>query len=742
MEVLSGIVQGIVYKSEETGYVVAKLNVGKDTFTITGNMLLLKESQNIKATGEWITHKQYGQQFKVESFTEVLPESVEGIEKYLSAGVIKGIGPITAKKIVAHFGDKTLKILDENINKLKEVEGIGGKKFEIIRESYEEQKDLKEITMFFQEHGITINQTLKIYKKYGLTSIEVVKENPYRLCEDITGIGFLTSDRIAQSIGIEDTSDFRIQTGIKYVLNQYSLAGNTYMPIERLVKECIKVLGVEEHIIRENIGNSAIDGKIKIEMFNDEECVSSLLYYFSEIGITERIANLCMYNFQNINTDVDYEINQFEKNNSIKFADSQKEAIKGAFINGIEIITGGPGTGKTTIIKAIIEVYEGAGKKVLLAAPTGRAAKRMSESTGREAKTIHRLLEMGVSDDGEDRSFFNKGESEPLEGDVIIIDEASMIDVLLMYNLLKAIKLGTRIIIVGDVDQLPSVGAGNVLNDLIESEFIKVFRLGEIFRQGKESMIVTNAHLINDGKMPILNQKDGDFFFDGKEDTTETLNTVLSLINTRLTKFNSKWDKIRDMQVLTPTRKGELGVQNLNNEIQKMLNPPSKYKKEKVVRDIIFREGDKIMQTKNNYELKWKRIYGIGEDEGEGVFNGDMGFIRSISDDYKTIVVIFDEEREVIYDNISCEELELAYAITIHKSQGSEFKVVIIPSFMGPPLLLNRNLLYTGITRAREMVVITGKKSALNYMVNNTNSMERYSSLKYRLDDVRLLSDD
>ncbi|MEG0297049.1 MAG: ATP-dependent RecD-like DNA helicase [Clostridium sp.] len=742
MEVLSGIVQGIVYKSEETGYVVAKLNVGKDIFTITGNMLLLKESQNIKATGEWITHKQYGQQFKVESFTEVLPESVEGIEKYLSTGVIRGIGPITAKKIVAQFGDKTLKILDDDINKLREVEGIGEKKFEIIRESYEEQKDLKEITMFFQEHGISINQTLKIYKKYGLTSIDVVKENPYRLCEDITGIGFLTSDRIAKSIGIEDTSEFRIQTGIKYVLNQYSLAGNTYMPIEKVVKECMKVLGVEENIVRENIGNSAIDGKIKIEMFNDEECVSSLLYYFSEVGITERIANLCMYNFQNINTDVDYEINQFEKNNSIKFADSQKEAIKGAFINGIEIITGGPGTGKTTIIKAIIEIYEGAGKKVLLAAPTGRAAKRMSESTGRESKTIHRLLEMGVSDDGEDRSFFNKGESEPLEGDVIIIDEASMIDVLLMYNLLKAIKLGTRIIIVGDVDQLPSVGAGNVLNDLIESEFIKVFRLGEIFRQGKESMIVTNAHLINDGKMPILNRKDGDFFFDGKEDTTETLKTVLSLINTRLTKFNSKWDKIRDMQVLTPTRKGELGVQNLNNEIQKMLNPPSKYKKEKVVRDIIFREGDKIMQTKNNYELKWKRIYGIGEDEGEGVFNGDMGFIRSISDDYKTIVVIFDEEREVIYDNISSEELELAYAITIHKSQGSEFKVVIIPSFMGPPLLLNRNLLYTGITRAREMVVITGKKSALNYMVNNTNSMERYSSLKYRLDDVKLLSDD
>lgn len=742
MEVLTGIVQGIVYKSEETGYVVAKLNVGNETFTITGNMLLLKESQNIKAQGEWINHKQYGKQFKVEEFTEVLPESVEGIERYLSTGVIKGIGPITAKKIVAHFGAETLKILDNNINRLREVEGIGEKKFEIIKESYEEQKDLKEITMFFQQHGLSINQTLKIYKKYGLNAIDIVKENPYKLCEDISGIGFLTSDRMAKSIGVEDTSDFRIQTGIKYVLNQFSLLGNTYMPIDKLIDECKKVLNVNEEIIRKNIGDSVIEGKIKIDMFNDEECVSSLLYYFSELGITEKIVKLCMYNFQTINSDIDFEINRFEKENNIKFASSQKEAIKGAFINGIEIITGGPGTGKTTIIKAIIELYENAGKKVLLAAPTGRAAKRMTESTGREAKTIHRLLEMGVSDDEEDRSFFGKGESEPLEGDVIIIDEASMIDVLLMYNLLKAIKLGTRIIIVGDVDQLPSVGAGNVLKDLIESDFIKVFRLGEIFRQGKESMIVTNAHLINDGKMPILNKKDGDFFFDSKEETKEILITVLNLINTRLPKFNSKWDKIRDMQVLTPTRKGDLGVYNLNKEIQNLLNPQNKFKRERVIKDIIFREGDKVMQTKNNYELKWKRINGFGEDDGEGVFNGDMGFIKSINNSENSITVIFDDEREVVYDSISAEELDLAYAITIHKSQGSEFKVVIIPAFMGPPLLLNRNLLYTGITRAREMVVITGKKSALNFMVNNTNSMERYSSLKYRINDIKALSDD
>lgn len=739
MEVITGIVQNIVYKSEETGYVVAKINVGSDTYTITGSLLLLKEAQNVKLHGEWINHKQYGKQFKVSEFTEVLPESVEGIERYLSTGIIKGIGPITAKKIVGHFGDKTLKILDSNINKLREVEGIGEKKFEIIKESYEKQKDLKDIILFFQEHGLSVNQALKIYKRYGLNSISIVKDNPYKLCEDVVGIGFLTSDRIAKSIGIEDTSNFRIQTGIRYVLNQYSLSGNTYMPMDKLIEGCKKVLNVTDELVKKNISDSVIEGKIKVEIFDNKECVSSLLYYFSELGITKKIASLCMYNYQTINSDIDFEISRFEKDNNITFAKSQKEAIKGAFVNGIEIITGGPGTGKTTIIKAIIEIYENSGKKVLLAAPTGRAAKRMTESTGREAKTIHRLLEMGVKEDEEERAFFGKDESEPLNGDVIIIDEASMIDVLLMHSLLKAIKLGTRVIIVGDVDQLPSVGAGNVLKDLIESDFIKVFRLGEIFRQGKESMIVTNAHLINDGKMPILNRKDGDFFFDSKEETQDILNTVLDLVNTRLPKFNNKWDKVRDMQVLTPTKKGDLGVENLNKELQKLLNPKAKYKREKEIRDTIFREGDKVMQTKNNYEIPWKRINGKGEEKGEGVFNGDMGYIKSIST--SGITVIFDEEREVVYDSTNAEELELAYAITIHKSQGSEFKVVVIPAFMGPPFLLNRNLIYTGITRAREMVVVAGKKSALNFMVNNTDSMERYSSLKYRICDIKLMSD-
>ena len=457
---------------------------------------------------------------------------------------------------------------------------------------------------------------------------------------------------------------------------------------------------------------------------------------YCELGVTNKIITLFIENFQTINTDVEFEVSTFEKKNNIKFAPSQKEAILGAFENGIEIITGGPGTGKTTIIKCIIEIYENSGMKVLLAAPTGRAAKRMSESTGREAKTIHRLLEMGVSDD--ENSFFGKGEGEPLEADVIIIDEASMIDIMLMNSLLKAIKLGTRVIIVGDVDQLPSVGPGNVLRDLINSKFINVVRLKEIFRQGKESMIIVNAHKINNGEMPYLNKKGGDFFFDARDEVENILSTILDLVNRRLPSFNSKWSKIWDIQVLSPTRKGLLGVDNLNNEIQAILNPSSKDKKEKQVRDIVFREGDKVMQIKNNYSLEWHRIGGDGENKGVGVFNGDMGYIETIDEERKVLSVVFDDERRVIYEFMFLDELELAYAITIHKSQGSEFKVVVMPTFMGSAFLMNRNILYTGITRAKELVVVVGNQRSLQYMVNNTNNMERYSSLKERIMDITI----
>lgn len=738
MEILDGLVEAVIFKSEDTGYVVAKITANKEVNTIVGTMPLIKEGQQIEVKGEWIKHKQFGRQFNVEEYKEVLPTSTKEIEKYLSTGIIHGIGPVTAKKIVKAFGEETLNILDNNIEMLKEVEGIGKKKYNIIYQSYLETRELKDIIMFFQKHGVTINQCLKIYKKFGGDAQNIVSENPYILSDEISGIGFLTSDRIAKSLGIEPISDFRIQSGIKYVLNSFSGLGNTYMPKDKLINEAQRVLSVDKELIEVNIYNSVLEGKIKIEKINEIEAVYSLPYYFCELGVTNKIITLSIENFQTINSDITFEISSFERKNNIVFADSQKEAILGAFENGIEIITGGPGTGKTTIIKCIIEIYENNGMKVLLAAPTGRAAKRMTESTGREAKTIHRLLEMGVSDN--ENSFFGRGEGEPLEGDVIIVDEASMIDIMLMNSLLKAIKLGTRLIIVGDADQLPSVGPGNVLRDLIDSEFIKVVRLKDIFRQGKESMIITNAHRINNGELPYLNKKGGDFFFDNRESNEEILETILDLVNRRLPLFNSKWNKIRDFQVLSPTRKGILGVDNLNNELQSILNPPSKDKKERKFKDSVFREGDKVMQTKNNYSLKWNRINGYGDNEGVGIFNGDMGFIESISEENRTVTVVFDEERRIVYDNLYVEELELAYAITIHKSQGSEFKVIITPAFMGSAFLMNRNILYTGITRAKELVVVVGNQRALKYMVDNTNSMERYSSLKERILDI--ISDD
>lgn len=735
MEELSGIVESIVFKSDDTGYTVIKFRENNNVHTAVGAVPQVKEGQNLKLSGEWIVHKQFGRQFKIESLEEILPTSIEGIKKYLSSGIIHGIGPVTAKKIVEKFGEKTLEILDNEIDRLKEVEGIGKKKLEIIIESYREQSELKNISIYFQEHGITMNQCLKIYKKYGAASVDIVKENPYILSEEIIGIGFKTADRIAKSMGVEKESDFRIQSGIKYIINDYCTNGNTYMLKKDLIKVASENLEVKSEIIEKNINDAVLDNKIKLEVVEGEDAVFTIPYYYNELGITNRILTLAISNFQNINADVENLIEHFERDNKIKFAPSQKEAILGAFQNGIEIITGGPGTGKTTIIKAIIEIFESCHMKVVLAAPTGRAAKRMGESTGREAKTIHRLLDMGVSEEGEELLFETK-EQKTIDGDVVIIDEASMIDVALMNNLLKAIKVGTRLIIVGDIDQLPSVGAGNVLKDLIESEFTKVVRLDEIFRQGKESLIVVNAHRINRGKMPKLNEKGKDFYFLREENQDKILELIVDLINRRLPNFNGKWDKYKDIQILAPMKKGTLGVINLNQKLQEVLNPKKPYKDEKEFRDSVFRVGDKVMQIKNNYTLKWNRVQGIGDLEGEGVFNGDMGFIESINNEDRTLNVIFDDERRVKYDFSLLDELELAYAITIHKSQGSEFPVIIMPVYMGSPFLMNRNLLYTGITRAKSMVVVAGMERALKYMVENTKSMNRYSSLKWRIKEI------
>ncbi|WP_163195698.1 ATP-dependent RecD-like DNA helicase [Clostridium thermarum] len=734
MSEIQGTVDEIVFQNNDNGYVVAKVKNGNEKITIVGTIPYITEGQELKLTGQWVIHPQFGQQLKVENCEEIMPATLLGIERYLASGVITGIGPVTAKKIVDKFGEKTFDILENDISRLAEIEGIGEKKIGLIYESYFKQREVKGIMVFLQGYGVTPNQCMKIYKRFGADSISVVKENPYILTEEVSGIGFKTADKIARSLGVEVNSPYRIQSGIKYLINEFCALGNTYMPMEKLLKEGVDILCVSKEDIEKNVIESTLEGKIKIETIEGEECVFTLPYYYCELGVTKKILTMAFGQYEVLNVDIDREIKDFEKKYNISFAPSQIEAIRGIVDNGVEIITGGPGTGKTTIINCIIEIFEKAGMKVLMGAPTGRAAKRMTEATGREAKTIHRLLELGYSED--DNMDFSKGEDSPLEGDVLIIDEASMVDIMLMNSLLKAVSLGTRIIIVGDVDQLPSVGPGNVLRDLIESGCAKVVKLKDIFRQSKESMIVVNAHRINNGEMPLLNEKNKDFYFIKEEEPNYILTTLIDLINTRLPKFNPSWNKLQHIQILSPMRKGTLGVQNLNTELQKILNPPEPQKAEKKYRDTIFRVGDKVMQTKNNYSLKWTRIAGEGENEGIGVFNGDVGFIQQIDEEENALTVVFDDERLVVYDFVYLDELDLAYAITIHKSQGSEFPVVIMPSFMGPPMLMNKNLLYTGITRAKKLVVVVGSVKALHFMINNNRSFERYSSLKWRIQQI------
>ncbi|MBZ9606413.1 ATP-dependent RecD-like DNA helicase [Clostridium estertheticum] len=733
MPEIQGIIEDVVFHNEENGYIIAHLNDNKKQITVVGIVPYISEGRNLKLTGEWVTHPQFGKQFRIIQCEEIIPSSLEGIEKYLASGVIQGIGPITAKKIVQHFGESTMNILDNEIERLKEIDGVGQKKIQLIFESYSKQREVKNIMIFLQTYGVTPNQCVKIYKKYGGDSIKVVQDNPYVLTETISGVGFKIADKIAQSLGIDKESPFRIQSGINYVVNEFCAMGNTYMPLNKLYKESKNILGVTAEEIEKNVYDNVLQGKLKVENIDEEDCVFTMPFYYCELAITKKIITLSIEKYDELEIDIQEKINDFEEEKNIKFATSQKTAICGAAENSIEIITGGPGTGKTTIINCIIEVFEEAGMKVYMAAPTGRAAKRMTEATGREAKTIHRLLELGVGRD--DGSQFSRSEESPLDCDVLIIDEASMIDIMLMNSLLKAISVGTRLIIVGDVDQLPSVGPGNVLRDIIDSKCVKVVKLKEIFRQAQESMIIVNAHKINNGEMPILNKKDKDFYFIENNEPEKILDSIIALINTRLPKFNKKWDKMKNIQILSPMRKGILGIENLNGKLQQILNPKSKYKKEKEYRNTIFRVGDKVMQIKNNYSIKWKKINAKAED-GVGIFNGDVGYVEDIDEDNENVIVIFDDDKRVEYEGVYLDELALAYAITIHKSQGSEFEVVIMPMFMGPPLLMNRNLLYTGITRAKNMVVLVGAIKAVNFMKDNNRSFERYSALGWRIRQI------
>ena len=737
MDEVIGIIEEIIFRNEDNGFTVLEINSESDNTLVTavGNLPFAVEGERVKITGQWAVHPDYGEQIKIENYESAAPTSQESLERYLASGLIKGVGPSTAKRLVEHFGMDTLDIIQFNPDRLTEVSGIGPAKAETIAASFYEQKEVREVMLFLQTYGISTNFAVKIYKIYGEQTISILKENPYRMAQDIMGIGFKTADKVARNMGVEFDSPYRVMAGTRYVLSQGANNGHTYLPREELMIKASQLLGVDQQLVENAIVSLAINQSIVLEEKEDHTAVYLQAFYVAENNICRALFELSMMEMTMPIKNIDNMLYDLQKQENIILAESQKEAVVEALRNGIMVMTGGPGTGKTTTVNCIIKIFEQLGADVKLAAPTGRAAKRLSETTGQEAKTIHRLLEYGYSGDGE-QDLFQKDEDDPLSADVIIVDEMSMVDVLLMNHLLKAIVPGTRLILVGDVDQLPSVGPGNVLRDIIDSGLIKVIRLTEIFRQAQESMIVLNAHRINHGEFPQLNIPDKDFFLDRRESPQEILETLVDLLCRRIPSFGD-YDPVRDIQVLSPMRKGVVGVNNLNMELQKVLNPPKRNKAEKTSRDMVFREGDKVMQIKNNYNIHWTR-YNNGKlvEEGDGVFNGDVGYINSIDNDDKEMKVIFDDDRVVVYDFTQLDELELAYAISIHKSQGSEFPVVIIPLAWGPPLLMTRNLLYTAVTRARKMVVLVGRDRTIEAMVKNNHITNRYSGLEQRFRSI------
>ncbi len=730
MDEIQGAIYDVVFRNEQNGYSVIELECDKNLVTVVGYFAYINIGETIKAYGTWVQHPDYGKQFKMETYNSVTPSTLFGIEKYLASGLIAGIGPHTAKKMVEKFGLDTFDIIQYYPDRLSEVEGIGSKKAAKIFEAFQEQKELKDIMMFLEQYDISATYAVKIYKAYGANTIEAIRENPYKLADDIAGIGFKMSDRIALAMGIDLDSEYRISSATKYCLNWFHGNGHTYAPQEELCRVTAELLGVGEDAVQENIIKLFINKSLVVENLGDIRAVYSTTFHRAEAGVARRLLQLHMYEVPKLNINVAEELQRLEQHQGITLAENQKKAVEEAMNNGVLVVTGGPGTGKTTTIRTIIDLFEDKGMSVLLAAPTGRAAKRMQEATGKEAKTIHRLLEYGFGDT-EDETFFQKNEESPLECSAIIVDEVSMLDIILMNNLLKAIAEGTRLILVGDVDQLPSVGPGNVLRDIIESEAVPVVRLDEIFRQAQESLIVVNAHRINHGEAPVLDQRQKDFFFMRHEDQQAIVGTILELCRERLPKYY-KTTFMEGIQVLSPMKKGTCGIINLNNALQKMLNPEAPDKKEKQYRDFTFRVGDKVMQVKNNYKMKWQSIIDF-EKEGEGVFNGDIGVIINIEMEEQIIEVVYDNEKLVRYDFALLDELELAYALTVHKSQGSEFPILVMPVTFGPKMLLTRNLLYTALTRAKQTVVLVGSEKYIHQMIQNNHITQRYSGLKSRL---------
>lgn len=739
MEELQGYVDHIVFRNADNGYTVLNLISDEDEITCVGIFPVVTEGEILLLHGEYTSHPTYGEQFQMKSYETKPPEDVLSMERYLASGAIKGIGVALAARIVRRFKNDTFRIMEEEPERLAEVKGISERMAMEISNQMVEKKDLRDAMIFLEKYGISTNLAVKIYQAYGQEIYSVIRENPYRMAEEVSGIGFKIADEIASRVGIRTDSDFRIRSGILYCLTGAATLGHTYLPREELLRYANQLLGVEPEHIEGHIMNLAMDGKVELK----EEGVYAKSFYRME----QRSAG--MLHALNQQYDVTpaklaQAIARISEEEQMELDEWQAEAVRQAATHGLFVLTGGPGTGKTTTIRAMISYFVGEGYDIFLAAPTGRAAKRMSETTGYEAKTIHRMLEVnGAMSEAEESAkqiggMFERNETNPLEADVIIIDEMSMVDITLLYALLKAVGAGTRLILVGDVNQLPSVGPGNVLRDIIASECFPVVTLQKIFRQASQSDIVVNAHKINDGEHITLDNKSKDFFLLKRYDADVIINVMLQLVKQKMPRYVDATSY--DIQVLTPTRKGLLGVERLNTILQQYLNPPAKQKKEHQVGDRIFREGDKVMQIRNNYQLEWeiRSRYGLAIDKGLGVFNGDVGIIQEINDYSSTVSVLYDENRLVQYPFKGLDELELAYAITIHKSQGSEYPAVVMPLLPGPRMLMNRNLLYTAVTRARKCITIVGDENVFYQMVDNTTQQRRYSGLQERIKEALL----
>ncbi|MCL2564831.1 MAG: ATP-dependent RecD-like DNA helicase [Defluviitaleaceae bacterium] len=726
MHTVSGIVESIIFNNVENGYCVFSIEYEDEELVCTGNLPFLNEGEEVSLAGDYIIHPTYGKQFAFTEYSKTAPKDALGIVKYLGSGVIKGIGEKTAEQIVKRFGDQTFEVMENYPEKLAEIKGISIAKATAISAQFHEQLYQRQAMMFLHNYGITAATAAKIWDRYKERTIATMNENPYELANDIIGFGFKSADSIAYRMGIEPSNMHRIKSGIRYVLMEAVTEGHSFYPKERLVEKSAELLEAPKELVQNGLMELHIEKSVVMENLEDITAVYLGSYYYAENYVARKLVELDFVKDDEDNSQTENILRELCEELNIDLAEKQLMAVRQSLKGGVLVITGGPGTGKTTTIKAIIEALESSELIVQLAAPTGRAAKRMTEATGKEAKTIHRLLEVKFLANDARRQTFEKNEDDPLETDVLIIDEISMVDIMLMMHLLKALQSGTRLILVGDVNQLPSVGAGNVLKDILISGCLNSVYLDEIFRQAQLSHIVLNAHRINQGDKPLLNETDSDFFMMRRGSIDSVATSICELVSDRLPKYGN-YNPAKDIQVLTPMRKSRIGALGLNKDLQNVLNPSSPRKREYEYRGITFREGDKVMQIKNNYNIEWD------DEESTGVFNGDQGIIDSISLLSEKLKVAFDDGKNIEYDFTQLEELELAYAITIHKSQGSEYKVVVIPIHSGPPMLLTRNLLYTAVTRARNLVVIVGTEECVNMMVGNNREILRYSALDKKI---------